>query len=73
MNTTKSNTSLAPQPRSFSRLIKQMFASILKYQDSEVIQRLQNVEHKIEMMTRAMSRQAKRGKKAVEVEKTGKN
>ena len=50
-----------------------MFASILKYQDSEVIQRLQNVEHKIEMMTRAMSRQAKRGKKAVEVEKTGKN
>jgi hypothetical protein len=39
-----------------------MFASVLKHQDPEVIQRLQDLEYKIEMMTRAMARQARRGK-----------
>jgi hypothetical protein len=58
--TTKPNTSLVPQPRSFSRRIKQMFANILKYQDPEVIERLQNLEHRVEMMTRAMARQPSR-------------
>jgi hypothetical protein len=56
---TKPNTSLAPQPRSFGRFIKQMLASVLKYQDIEVIQRLQNIEHKIETVVQEMAQQRK--------------
>jgi len=32
---------------------------VLKYQDPEGIQRLQDLEYKIELMTRTMARQAK--------------
>jgi len=64
---TKPNTPLVSQPRSFRRLVKQMFAVILKrqsagYQDGfqkEVMQKLQDIE---EMITRQMSRQVNRGK-----------
>jgi hypothetical protein len=60
------NTSVVPQHRSFRRLIKKMFAGLLKRQNSdyqdEVIQRLQNLENKIERMARAMSQQGKRGR-----------
>ena len=69
----KPNTSLVPQPRSFGRLVKQMFASVLKYQDPEVMQRLLDLESKIEMMTRALALRAGRGKQAAKVDGTGKN
>jgi hypothetical protein len=57
----KPNTSLVPHPRSFSRRIKQLFASILKRQDfdyrNEVIQRLQNIEDMLDIIARQMRRQ----------------
>jgi hypothetical protein len=64
----KSSAFLVPQPRSFRRLFKRMFAGILQrqkdvYQDvfqSEVIQQLKNLENEIETVKRTMARQARR-------------
>jgi hypothetical protein len=62
--TPKPHTPVVTEHRLFRRFVRKMFGSILKHQDSynqhEVIQRLQNLEYKIEMMARAMSRQARR-------------
>jgi hypothetical protein len=59
---TKPNTSLVPQPRSFTRRIKQMFAGLLKYQDPEFIQRLQDLEYKVEILERESVQQGKKSK-----------
>jgi hypothetical protein len=62
--TTKPNKSVVPGHRSFRRFVSQMLAGILKRQvpnhQDEVIQRLKNLENKIETMARAMSRQVRR-------------
>jgi hypothetical protein len=62
----KPNTPAVPQHRSFRRFINQIIASILKHQDPnhphDIVERLQNLEHQVEMMARAMARQARRGK-----------
>jgi hypothetical protein len=59
----KPNTSLVPQPRSFRRFVRNMFASFLKRQgggygggfQKEVLRRLKGIEDRIarEMMPRA--------------------
>ena len=70
IHTTKANTFLAPQHRSFRRFFKQMFVSILKRQTDayqggfqrEVLQHLKNLESQIEAVTRGMARKTRRKK-----------
>ncbi|MDD5164922.1 MAG: hypothetical protein PHG25_00060 [Candidatus Pacebacteria bacterium] len=67
----KPNTSLVPQPRSFTRRIKQMLASARKRQypvftgdlKQEVIQLLKDLEHRIEILEREKASETKRGQK----------
>ena len=56
----KSNKAVISQHRSFRRFVKKMVGSILKHQNPDVIKRLQNLEYKVEMMARVMSRQTRR-------------
>jgi hypothetical protein len=66
---TKSNTPVVPQHRPFRRFVKKLFASFIKRQpdsgqngfQGEVIQRLKNLEEKIECVARKTMRQSKRG------------
>lgn len=65
--TTKPNTVIVPQPRSFRRFVKQLFDSILKRQrdgnengfQKEVLQRLKDIEDMIMHKTAGQARHSK--------------
>ena len=65
INASKSNTPVIPQHRLFRRLVRKIFAGLLKRQDefqAMVLEKLQDIGDSIEIIAREMARQAKRGK-----------
>ena len=70
LHTTKSNTPIVPKHRSFRRFVRKLIASFIKRQTdtgqdgfkSEVIQRLKDLEEKIESVARETVRKVKRAK-----------
>jgi hypothetical protein len=71
IQTTKSNTPVVPEHRSFRRFVNKMFASFIKRQSSDVqkefqatvLETLHDIGDSIEIITREIARQARRGQK----------